>query len=434
MKKRIFISVLFVVGFSLILSSALYIYKKNKDNYYNKVINDINMIYTKKKNIKNENKYIFNLYNFFMENNNLKSDISDYKYESFISNNSLIEIYNENNNILTNLENNINNLNIKKDEINNKFTMKNFKKLLDQDKNIILDKFNNRIFESNKKEIEDFVKLELIKYNELKEFINNINSNKNKWNKNNDNIITENDEYKNYLEKNNSKFEITITVKKRVVIANHPVSIFMYHAVNDETWGINSLFQKIKDFENEMEYLNDNGYKTIFLSDIKNYLDQKKIVILTFDDGYEDFYRIAYPIMKKYNIKSNLFVISSAVGDKYISAEQIKELSESGLVEIGSHTVNHPNLTTLNDDKLTNELKNSKSYLENLINKRIVTFAYPVGYNNVKVVNEVRKYYDYALLMGGGINYINDNTNYLKLKRISMYRGAPLNYFISKLR
>ena len=60
-----------------------------------------------------------------------------------------------------------------------------------------------------------------------------------------------------------------------------------------------------------------------------------------------------------------------------MSEKMLKELSENNLVSIGSHSENHNQLTKLNDLDLFNELNNSKSYLEDLLSKRISLFSYP---------------------------------------------------------
>ena len=102
---------------------------------------------------------------------------------------------------------------------------------------------------------------------------------------------------------------------------------------------------------------------------------------LTFDDGYQDFYTNAFPLLKKYKMKATLYIIINKL-DKpgYLTKAELKELAESGLVEIGSHTFNHPDLRALKAKNAKFEIASSKIELEKRLGQLIPTFAYPFGY------------------------------------------------------
>lgn len=130
------------------------------------------------------------------------------------------------------------------------------------------------------------------------------------------------------------------------------VPVLMYHHI-DEKIGNSSIVSPEK-FENDMIALKDAGYKTIFLSDLSDYLEGKKVldqksVIITFDDGYYSNYKYAYMIAKKYDMKINISIIGWSVGrSTFISSskaivphfnwDEAREMARSGLVEIQNHT------------------------------------------------------------------------------------------------
>lgn len=178
------------------------------------------------------------------------------------------------------------------------------------------------------------------------------------------------------------------------------IPVIMYHGVSDTppSFAGEDLFMKKSDFEEQMKYIKDHNYETIFADDIEGNHSGKKTVVLTFDDGYADFYTNVLPILKKYNLKANLYVITNAIdkGDNYLNKEQLKEIDDSKLVEIGSHTHNHSVLSDLNDTQIENELKESKEILENLLGHPVKTITYPTGAYNDNVLKKVEKYYDYA--------------------------------------
>lgn len=169
------------------------------------------------------------------------------------------------------------------------------------------------------------------------------------------------------------------------------IPILMYHYIDQApaTSSLPGLYLKPLIFENQLKEIKAAGYNPLFISEIaldlknKQTLPQKSLA-LTFDDGYQDFYTQAWPLLKKYNIKATLYVIINAL-DKpgYLKTSELKELAQSGLIEIGSHTFNHPNLKTLNARQANYEINLSRQALAKLSGGPILSFAYPYGlYNN----------------------------------------------------
>ena len=113
------------------------------------------------------------------------------------------------------------------------------------------------------------------------------------------------------------------------------VPILEYHAVGDDCWGYEELFARPDRLEELFGFLNDNGYDPIWFEDLAHLQDYDKPVMLTFDDGYDDNYTILFPLLKKYNIKATVFVITADIGGNHkLTADQIREMSDSGLVSI----------------------------------------------------------------------------------------------------
>jgi len=171
------------------------------------------------------------------------------------------------------------------------------------------------------------------------------------------------------------------------------IPIIMYHYVEnvpDEDKPKKSLATRPSIFEGQLSSLKNDGYETIFVKDIpqimkdKSYAN-KKIVALTFDDGYEDFYNIVLPLLKKYNSRGTVYVINNFIGrDTFMSSWQLKQVAKSDLVEIGSHTLDHVFLSTLNEKSARYQIAESKKGLEKLLNKEVLSFAYPSGSYNEK--------------------------------------------------
>lgn len=138
-------------------------------------------------------------------------------------------------------------------------------------------------------------------------------------------------------------------------------------------------------FIEQLETLKNAGYTFITASELMDMLDgkiklPKKPVLLTFDDGYRDFYTDAFSILKGYNIKATAYVVSEFLDkSNYMLAWQLKQVAQSGLVEIGAHTVHHYSLGWSDPALVKYEIEESKKQLEKLIGIPIVSFAYPDG-------------------------------------------------------
>lgn len=213
------------------------------------------------------------------------------------------------------------------------------------------------------------------------------------------------------------------------------IPIFMYHWLREDTGGYEYPENMVKPTElrKQMEYLKENNYDVIFVSEIDKLQHYEKPVILTFDDGWVDVYYDAFPLAKEFNMKICMYVITDFVGTSgYCTIDQLKEMNDSGLVEIDSHTLSHPYLDTLSSNNVNNELVNSKKWLKDNLGIDSKVICYPSGRKNQTVVNVAKENYKYGLLMDGGVfKYNSDTSNMYEIERIYAMRTMNLNKFIS---
>jgi len=143
-------------------------------------------------------------------------------------------------------------------------------------------------------------------------------------------------------------------------------------------------------FEAQMNYLSQNGYTPISLDTMygvyNNQASVSKPIVLTFDDGYIDFYTTAYPILRRFNFHAVSFIPTGLVGGGYyMNWDQIKEIAFSGLVTFEAHSVNHVNLPSYGYARVLQELKDSKNILQLQTGYPVNFIAYPGGASNGNV-------------------------------------------------
>ncbi len=156
-------------------------------------------------------------------------------------------------------------------------------------------------------------------------------------------------------------------------------------------------------FRSQLNYLLRRGWQCAPLSSIVEKSQSEKHpssneFAITFDDGYSSVYKYAVPEICRRKITATVFVVAGAIGrinewdykigdrqESIMSAQQVREISDIGL-EIGSHTLTHPHLTSLDDQALNRELIDSKHKLEDIIGKEVIGFSYPYGDYDERVI------------------------------------------------
>jgi len=170
------------------------------------------------------------------------------------------------------------------------------------------------------------------------------------------------------------------------------VPILMYHHIrinpNSSDPVSAALNVSPTQLEQQLAYLSSHNFRAITLDELSDALDGKvslpnNPVVLTFDDGYRNFYENAFPLLKKYKMKAVQFVATDLVNTQiYLTWDQIAEMNISRLIEFGAHTRHHANLPELSRDSIADEIKGSKIKLERHLRKQVNWFAYPYGSYN----------------------------------------------------
>jgi len=218
------------------------------------------------------------------------------------------------------------------------------------------------------------------------------------------------------------------------------IPILIYHSIsNDES----SLSLSINEFEKHIAYLKDRNFETINFDQINS--AKKKQIIITFDDGYKDLISCVLPILKKHNFSATCFIVSSLLGKENLwdvdkknfvqkdlmNLNDTREWVDNGMF-IGSHSHNHLDLTSLNNDKITDELTYSKKILEDKIGVKIKNFSYPYGKVNNLVYQKTKEIFEKATTTNRGRFDINNHDFHL-IPRIDMGKNLSIFKIFLKL-
>lgn len=176
-----------------------------------------------------------------------------------------------------------------------------------------------------------------------------------------------------------------------------PVGI-MYHLIMETPFNdYTALFVRPEDFDSHLTCLTEAGYSFLFADEYGP--KDRPAVIVTFDDGYEDNYTTMFPILKAHGARATIFLITNMIDQPgYLKTEQIKEMSDSGLVRFGSHTANHCVLSAENEDRVRAELAESKDRIEAITGVPCNSMAYPTGKWNAMVARIASEYFCAAYL------------------------------------
>lgn len=204
----------------------------------------------------------------------------------------------------------------------------------------------------------------------------------------------------------------------------YEIPILMYHHLCESEKDVNSQTVTAEKFESDLKWLSENGYRTILPREMvenkskHGYIPNGKEVILTFDDGYKSNYELAFPLLKKYNAKAEISVITFMIDDSdlihpyFCNWDMLKEMTESGLVEIGSHSDNMHNPDN-NGEMYSSEANGLKRYtkeealadakasfekIKNGTGRAPATFAYPYGEINKDAEKQLGEYFPVTMI------------------------------------
>jgi peptidoglycan/xylan/chitin deacetylase (PgdA/CDA1 family) len=212
------------------------------------------------------------------------------------------------------------------------------------------------------------------------------------------------------------------------------IPILLYHSIADRTGDPYAVSPAR--FAAEMAHLRKAGYHPLHFAELTGWpaglpLPAKPIVI-TLDDGYEDNYTEAYPVLQKNGLKAVIFAITGFVSkEDRLTWSQMRDMQDSGLIEIGSHTVTHPNLTKLPPDERTREVTDSKAELERQLKVPVRAFAYPYGFYDRETTEAVRKA-GYLFAVTGEHGPADVRQGLLTLHRIAITGDVKLAEFAAR--
>ncbi len=232
---------------------------------------------------------------------------------------------------------------------------------------------------------------------------------------------------------------------RKEVLANLSavVPILMYHRVGHVPAGSADAIRKDlsvspEAFELQMAYLADNGFHSMTLQDLLDYLERgrplpPKPVILTFDDGYDTMYHHAWPVLKRHGLVAVFFVVTDFVGKGgYLSWEQIQEMAQMGM-DFQSHTRNHRDLAKSSRAQIAWQLKGSREMLEAQLKRPVRFLSYPAGKYNQTVIDVAREqgYQAAVTVIYGATHSALDRYEW---QRLRIRGGDSLATFVKKLK
>jgi peptidoglycan/xylan/chitin deacetylase (PgdA/CDA1 family) len=174
--------------------------------------------------------------------------------------------------------------------------------------------------------------------------------------------------------------------------AKYCVPILTYHSISENLFGkvhpYHHINTPVSIFAMQMKWLRREGYRTIglpeLLSEFEANRDLRKAVVLTFDDGYQDFYTAAFPLLKQCGFTATVFLATDRIRDSalrveganYLTWNEVRELHSEG-IGFGSHSVTHADLRSLVPEQIDYELGYSKETIEQRIGAPVESFSYP---------------------------------------------------------
>lgn len=183
---------------------------------------------------------------------------------------------------------------------------------------------------------------------------------------------------------------------KRLPHTRPRVPILMYHSISElRPSSAHAYYDTVttpRVFADQMRYLAENKYETVSLSEARAYLamqhvNGRKLVVITFDDGYRDFYTHAYPVLERYGFTATVFLPTAYIRERpqvfngmdCLTWGQVRELQREG-IEFGAHTVTHPQLRGLPEEHIHFEVRASKERIEQELEREVRSFAYPYAF------------------------------------------------------
>ncbi len=232
-------------------------------------------------------------------------------------------------------------------------------------------------------------------------------------------------------------------------IQPHQVPILMYHEIAARTNTTSRLAVAPSTFAEQLTFLHDEGYRTLTAADLWQALSSPdhelpdNPVVLTFDDGYEDFHSQALPVLTRFGFTATVFTTTGWIQDagrpptvprpgRMLSWSQVVEVADSG-IEVAAHSHQHPKLDQIPPDQLREELTVSRAQLEDKLGSPVPGLAYPFGYSNAKVREAARGVgYTYACAVRNEL--LNEASDPMALPRLTVRQSTSMRTFSELVR
>lgn len=246
-----------------------------------------------------------------------------------------------------------------------------------------------------------------------------------------------------YTDKYNEELS---NIKDRTSIKSLKIPVLMYHlclteAPPDELKG---MAVTVKEFDAQLAALKKAGYEGISFEQYYNYrlygasLPEKPVII-TFDDGYENNYTNAFPILKKHNMKATIFIVTSAVGQQgvqypHMTWEQMKEMEDSGLVIIHNHGSYHAAMDQISRSNMRKVALGGYTSIEHHMGTRqIYVFAYPYLRYNAVTIEELKQAGIHMQVTNLG-DWLREGTSMSDIKRIRISHGTSEQELLNSIK
>lgn len=262
-----------------------------------------------------------------------------------------------------------------------------------------------------------------------------------------------------YTQKQNEDNYKNIVIKQEIAEDIYIPVLMYHHFTAEEVEDGNGAIVNINEFEEQIKTLLDNGYTFINLEQLNGLLAEalnerlsgqknklgfgSKYICITIDDGYRSNYDLAYPLLKKYQIKADISVITSRIHTSYVTVkelpklcwEDLNKMQDSGLVTIYNHTYDHKEATKVTMDEFLTSVTRAEEMLDKNLDTRssIKVLTYPNGSNDLLTRVRARELgYDLQLTTAFGV--VTKNTMINEIPRVTVNSGLSGEDLLQKIR
>ena len=235
----------------------------------------------------------------------------------------------------------------------------------------------------------------------------------------------------------------------------YALPVLMYHHLAEDGEPCNDMTVTVSRMEEDLRWLRDNGYHTVLPRELTAGEDlPEKPVLLTFDDGYRSNYRLLFPLLEKYRMKAAISVITcmqDLSADNFLSWDMCREMTDTGLVEIGSHTDHLHNLGDRNgcfDPDGVNGIQRDPEETDEAFRDRVLTdirksydritwevgqptlFAYPFGITEPEAEPLIEELFPVTVITRPGVADL--RKGFRQMPRLTVTMDKKLSVLLGK--